>query len=333
MTNAKKEYFETFHEYGDKLKEGIILKKIEVNAANTLNYRLTVLDINQENDEGNKETTEVIINIDWKKGTETQEIASETIYTRNINQETDKVEETGQPVIAVHLNKQPNENVEADATASSIPDHIAISYANPLATLMVDRNDGNGYTEVSNNDVFVGTKSGNSENKWQLKDNAFKMKDALDENAILNTTIFDNFLNNSYEINPLQISRRVPELLPFATLGANQRQVSVVASTTSNSLSEELTSEINTRVAEMDNAEAGSIEYKIWQLLNHASLEEESLNDKSNHALAKLRAYSALLILLETEVINEQDIELTLARLSKSPKIALKTLLIQINQD
>ena len=158
VTNTKKEYFETFHEYGDKLKEGIILKKIEVNAANTLNYRLTVLDINQENDEGNKETTEVIINIDWKKGTETQEIASETIYTRNINQETDKVEETGQPVIAVHLNKQPNENVEADATASSIPDHIAISYANPLATLMVDRNDGNGYTEVSNNDVFVGTK-------------------------------------------------------------------------------------------------------------------------------------------------------------------------------
>ena len=114
-----------------------------------------------------------------------------------------------------------------------IPDHIAISYANPLATLMVDRNDGNGYTEVSNDDVFVGTKSGNSENKWQLKDNAFKMKDALDENAILNTTIFDNFLNNGYEISPLQISRRVPELLPFATLGANQRQVSVVASTTS----------------------------------------------------------------------------------------------------
>ena len=49
----------------------------------------------------------VFINIDWKKGTETQEIASETIYTRNINQETDDVEETGEPVIAVHLDKQP----------------------------------------------------------------------------------------------------------------------------------------------------------------------------------------------------------------------------------
>ena len=29
VTNTKKEYFETFHEYGDKLKEGIILKKIK----------------------------------------------------------------------------------------------------------------------------------------------------------------------------------------------------------------------------------------------------------------------------------------------------------------
>ena len=54
VTNAKKEYFETFHEYGEKLKEGIILKKIEVNPTNTLNYRLTVLDINQENEEGTK---------------------------------------------------------------------------------------------------------------------------------------------------------------------------------------------------------------------------------------------------------------------------------------
>ena len=144
---------------------------------------------------------------------------------------------------------------------------------------MVDRNDGNGYTEVSNNDVFVGTRSGDSENKWQLKDNAFKMKDALDDNAILNTTIFDNFLNNGYEFNPLEISRRVQELLPFASLGANQRQVSIVASTTSDDLSEELTSEISTRVAEIETSETGSIEYKIWQLLNHASIDEESLND------------------------------------------------------
>ena len=74
---------------------------------------------------------------------------------------------------------------------------------------------------------------------------------------------------------------------------------------------------ISTRLAEIETSETGSIEYKIWQLLNHASIDEESLNDKSNHALAKLRAYSALLILLETEVINEQDIELTLARVEQ----------------
>ena len=47
VTNAKKEYFETFHEYGEKLKK-VILKKVEVNPTNTLNYRLTVLDINQK---------------------------------------------------------------------------------------------------------------------------------------------------------------------------------------------------------------------------------------------------------------------------------------------
>ena len=198
-----------------------------------------------------------------EKGTETQEIASETIYTRNINEETDDVEETGEPVIAIHVNKQSNENVEASATISTVPDHIAISYANPVATLMVDRNDGNGYTEVSNNDVFVGTRSGDSENKWQLKDSAFKMRDALDDNAILRTTVFDNFLNNGYEFNPLEISRRVQELLPFASLGADQRQVSIVASTTSDDLSEELTSEISTRLAEIETSETGSIEYKI----------------------------------------------------------------------
>ena len=53
------------------------------------------------------------------------------------------------------------------------------------------------------------------------------------------------------------------------------------------------------------------------QLLNHASIDEESLNDTSNHGLAKLIAYSALLLLLETEVINEKDIDLTLARVEQ----------------
>ena len=33
-------------------------------------------------------------------------------------------------------------------------------------------------------------RNGDSENKWQLKDNAFKMKDALDDNAILNDYYF-----------------------------------------------------------------------------------------------------------------------------------------------
>ena len=103
-------------------------------------------------------------------------------------------------------------------------------------------------------------------------------------------------------------------MLPFASLGANQRQVSIVASTTSDLLAEEQTEENSTRLAEIETSEAGSMEYKIWQLLNYASIDEENLNDKGNHTLAKLRAYSALQLLLETEVINEKDIDLTIAR-------------------
>ena len=82
VTETKKEYFETFHGYDEKLTEGIILKKIEMNPMNTLNYRLTLLDITQENEDGEKETTEIIVNIDWKNGIETHEMASENVYTK-----------------------------------------------------------------------------------------------------------------------------------------------------------------------------------------------------------------------------------------------------------
>jgi hypothetical protein len=68
VTETKKDYFETFHGYDEKRTEGIILKKVEMNPKNTLNYRLTLLDINQENEDGEKETTEIIVNIDWKMG-------------------------------------------------------------------------------------------------------------------------------------------------------------------------------------------------------------------------------------------------------------------------
>ena len=144
------------------------------------------------------------------------------------------------------------------------------------------------------------------------------MSDALDDNAILQTTIFNNFIDNSYEFNPLEISRRTAELLPFASLGQDQRQVSIVATTTSNKLAEEITDDISTRVDEIEATESGSIEHKIWKLLNHASIDEENLNDEGNHALAKLRAFSALQLLLETEVINEREIDQTLARMEQS---------------
>ena len=318
VTETKREYFETFHEYGKKLEEGIVVKKIEMNTENTLNYQLTLLDINQENKNGNKETTEIIVNIDWKNGIETHEIGSETVYTRNIDLNTLAIEETGEPAIDIHLKSQPSTlNIEP-ATTNIIPKQIAISYANPVSTVMVDRGDGNGYTEIQSEEVFVGTKNGDGTGTWKLKDSSFKLNEAIDSNAVLTTSVFDNFIENGFEINPIQLSRRMPEILPFASLGDGQRQVAIVASTSAESLTESATEEILKRMSEIEGSAQGSIDNKIWKLLNYASVNEDNLKDAANHDLTKLRAYSALQILLETGVINESALDQTLARTENS---------------
>ena len=71
-------------------------------------------------------------------------------------------------------------------------------------------------------------------------------------------------------------------------------------------------------MSEIEGSAQGSIDNKIWKLLNYASVNEDNLKDAANHDLAKLRAYSALQILLETGVINESSLDQTLARTENS---------------